>query len=100
VKRIEVLPGKRLSLQSHNHRSEHWVVVQGVGTVEVQIGSDTNRWVKDLATWESTFVPQGTKHRLSNRTDQMLIIIEVQCGNYTGEDDITRYEDDFNRIQS
>lgn len=93
VKKIEVTPGKRLSLQSHNHRSEHWVVVSGIATVTS--GED----VFDLKPNESTYIPCGTKHRLQNKYDDPLKIIEVQTGDYLEEDDIIRYEDDFNRIE-
>ncbi|MFT7461196.1 MAG: mannose-1-phosphate guanylyltransferase/mannose-6-phosphate isomerase, partial [Planctomycetota bacterium] len=91
VKRIIVNPGKRLSLQLHHQRSEHWVVVNGVGTVT--LGDN----VFDLKENESTFVPVETKHRLENKTSSPLTIIEVQVGSYLGEDDIVRFDDDFGR---
>lgn len=91
VKRIIVNPGKRLSLQLHHKRSEHWVVVKGVGTVT--LGDD----VFDLKENESTYVPVETKHRLENKTSSPLTIIEVQVGSYLGEDDIVRFDDDFGR---
>lgn len=91
VKRIIVNPGKRLSLQLHHKRSEHWVVVKGVGTVTLAEN------VFDLQKNESTYVPVGTKHRLENKTTSPLIIIEVQVGSYLGEDDIVRFDDDFGR---
>ena len=91
VKRIEVNPGKKLSLQLHHKRAEHWVVVNG--TARVTRGEETF----DLSENESTFIPLGTKHRLENATDQPLEIIEVQSGSYLGEDDIVRFEDDFGR---
>lgn len=91
VKRLAVLPGKRLSLQLHRRRSEHWVVVSG--TAAVTRGDE----VFDLQVNESTFIPAGVKHRLHNRTGDALEIIEVQVGDYLGEDDIVRFEDDFNR---
>ena len=87
VKRIIVLPKKSLSLQSHEHRSEHWVVIKGVATV---INGEKKF---DLHEDESTFVPKQTKHRLMNNTNEPVEIIEVQSGNYLEEDDITRYED-------
>lgn len=99
VKKIIVNPGHRLSLQSHNHRSEHWVIVSGTATVEVR--SLANRHLEGTATvdtHESCFVPKGYLHRLSNTHSEPLVIIEVQCGDYTGEDDIVRYEDDYKRI--
>ena len=91
VKRIEVLPGEMLSLQSHDHRSEHWTVV--TGTAEVQIGTD----MKTLTRNQSIQIPQGSKHRLANPGDEPLVIIEVQIGDKLDEDDITRYEDKYGR---
>jgi len=89
VKQVEVDPGKRLSLQLHEHRAEHWVVVQGKALVT--IGEE----VKEVSTNESVFVPLGTLHRLENQTLEPLRIIEVQTGSYLGEDDIVRLADDF-----
>lgn len=91
VKRIEVRPGGRLSLQSHRHRSEHWVVVAGTATVTR--GAAITR----VAAGESTFIPAGERHRLENREAAPLIIVEVQVGHYVEEDDITRHEDDYGR---
>ena len=91
VKRICVLVGAKLSLQSHKHRSEHWVVVEG--TAKVTINNKTNV----LKVGESTFVPLGFKHRLENECKIPLIIIEIQIGSYLGEDDITRYDDIYSR---
>ena len=91
IKRIEVTPGQALSLQRHRHRSEHWVVVQG--TARVTCGSETF----DVARDESTFVPCGTLHRLENTGDDPLVVIEVQCGDYLGEDDIERFDDRYGR---
>lgn len=91
VKRLIVKPGKKLSLQSHKHRSEHWVVVTGTATVvkgEQTITLQPN---------ESVYLPQGTKHRLGNDGDTPLEVIEVQTGGYLGEDDIVRFEDAFGR---
>ena len=91
VKRLTVYPGKRLSLQLHRKRSEHWVVVKGVATVtkgEEEFLLHVN---------ESTYIPPETKHRLENAGDNVLEIIEVQSGSYLGEDDIVRYDDDFGR---
>ena len=88
IKRIEVTPGASLSLQSHKHRSEHWVVVSGQALV---VNGD-NKLVLGIS--QSTYIPTGNKHRLSNPSDTaMLVIIEVQTGGYLGEDDICRYED-------
>ncbi len=91
VKRITVKPGARLSLQMHHRRSEHWIVVTGVADVvcgdqQFSIGAN-----------QSTYIPKGTKHRLSNSSDQPLDIIEIQLGDYLGEDDIVRFEDIYGR---
>ena len=91
VKRICVKPGAALSLQSHNHRSEHWIVVDG--TAKVTIDSD----VKLVMAGQSVYVPQGAVHRMENPTELPMILIEVQIGTYFGEDDIIRYEDVYNR---
>ena len=91
VKIIRVLPGGKLSLQSHKHRSEHWVVVEGTATVL------NNDKVFKLFTNESTFIRVGDKHMLENKEANVLIIIEVQTGIYVEEDDIIRYEDTYGR---
>ncbi|KUL01107.1 MAG: Mannose-6-phosphate isomerase, type 2 / mannose-1-phosphate guanylyltransferase (GDP), partial [Methanoculleus marisnigri] len=91
IKRVTVPPKRRLSLQMHHHRSEHWVVV--TGCAEVTIADATYL----LRNGESTFVPAGTVHRLANPGLLPLELIEVQIGEYTGEDDIVRFEDDFER---
>jgi mannose-6-phosphate isomerase len=91
IKRIEVKPGHRLSLQMHYHRSEHWIVVSGTARV---ICGDTEIM---LSSNQSTYVPQGTFHRLENHGVIPLIIIEVQNGEYLGEDDIVRVQDDYER---
>jgi len=91
VKRIHVHPGASLSLQSHHHRSEHWVVVQG--TAEVTVGDD----VKLLTENQSVYIPVGTVHRLANPGKVPIVLIEVQTGVYLGEDDIIRYEDIYAR---
>ena len=91
VKRITVAPGKRLSYQSHKHREENWVVVRGILTV-VKEGIEHT-----IYPGESIFIPQGDKHRAWNKTEKPVQFIEVQTGDYFGEDDIIRYEDDFNR---
>ncbi len=92
VKRISVKPGGALSLQKHRHRAEHWVVV--AGKAEVTVGSKT----KTLSANESAHIPLGAVHRLVNRGDGTLIMIEVQTGAYLGEDDIVRLEDGYNRV--
>lgn len=91
VKRIQVKPGASLSLQMHHHRAEHWIVVKG--TAEITNGDR----VITLHENQSTFIPQGQKHRLSNPGTAPLEIIEVQSGSYLGEDDIVRFEDIYNR---
>jgi mannose-1-phosphate guanylyltransferase/mannose-6-phosphate isomerase len=91
VKRITVNPGSSLSYQMHHHRAEHWVVVKG--TARVQKGDD----VFLLAENESTYIPLGTKHRLTNPGKVPLELIEVQVGAYLGEDDIVRFEDKYGR---
>lgn len=91
VKRIFVTPGKKLSLQKHHHRSEHWIVVKG--TAEVTIGEN----VQMLRENESVYIPLGEIHRLANPGKIMLELIEVQTGSYLGEDDIIRIVDEFGR---
>lgn len=91
IKRIEVKPGGKLSLQMHHHRSEHWIVVKGQANI---VNGDSN--ITLLAN-ESTYIPAGHKHRLENPIDDQLVMIEVQCGNYLGEDDIVRFEDTYGR---
>lgn len=93
VKRIIVNPGGILSLQKHHHRAEHWIVVQG--TAEVTCEDK----VFMLGVDESTYIPLGHKHRLANRGDQPLELIEVQSGDYLGEDDIVRFEDVYGRSE-
>lgn len=91
IKRIEVKPGKRLSLQKHFHRNEHWIVLSGTATVEVD-------GVENLVRPnESIYIKMGQKHRLSNYGKIPVVMIEVQVGEYTGEDDIVRLEDDYER---
>jgi mannose-6-phosphate isomerase len=94
IKRIEVKPGHRLSLQMHHHRSEHWIVVSG--TAKVVCGSEE----KLLYSNQSTYVPACTLHRLENPGVIPLVLIEVQNGEYLGEDDITRYQDDYERTEA
>ncbi len=91
VKCLSVRPGAQLSLQSHYHRAEHWVVVSG--TVEVRVNDKTSLLTEN----ESTYIPIGVKHRLGNPGKVSALLVEVQSGAYLGEDDIVRYEDDFNR---
>ena len=91
IKHIEVKPGKRLSLQKHYHRNEHWIVLSGSATVTV------NEDVFIVNPNESTYIKAGDVHRLENQGKLPLKIIEVQVGEYTGEDDIVRLEDDYKR---
>ncbi|MGI9578507.1 MAG: phosphomannose isomerase type II C-terminal cupin domain [Microthrixaceae bacterium] len=91
VKRIVVHPGKRLSYQTHARRAEHWYVVEGVATVTLD-GVD-----REVRAGESVDVGVGTAHRCSNQGDEDVVFIEIQTGDYFGEDDIVRLEDDFGR---
>ena len=92
MKRIVVKPGASLSLQMHHHRSEHWIVVDGMAKV---VNGEQNLLI---ATNESTFIPAGHKHRLENPGKIDLVMIEVQSGQYLGEDDIVRFEDHYGRV--
>ncbi len=94
IKRIVVKPGKRLSLQKHFHRNEHWIVVSGTATVTV--GDE----VKLIRPNESTYIKMGEIHRLENEGKIPVVLIEAQVGEYTGEDDIVRIEDDFKRNET
>ena len=91
IKRIVVKPGASLSLQMHHHRSEHWVVVSGTAKV---VNGDREFLVRKN---ESTYIPAGHKHRLENPGVLDLVMIEVQSGDYLGEDDIVRFEDKYGR---
>ncbi len=91
VKKIEVEPGHRLSYQYHHHRQEFWTIVQG----EAVVIKDGNEY--DLFYSESISIPLGCKHRIENRSTDLMIFIEVQTGSYFGEDDIIRLEDDYAR---
>ncbi|GMO57714.1 MAG: hypothetical protein Ta2D_03490 [Rickettsiales bacterium] len=91
VKRIVVNPNSKLSLQSHNKRSEHWMIVEGVGVVtlndeEITASKDSH-----------IYIPVQAKHRMTNDTDSPVVFVEVQNGDYLGEDDIIRYEDVYGR---
>jgi len=92
VKRLEIKPGARLSLQYHHHRAEHWTVVEGVATVTR--GEETF----DLEANASTYIEKGTKHRLENRQATPLLLIEVQTGEFIDEEDIVRLEDNYGRV--
>ena len=91
VKRIVVNSGAKLSLQKHKYRAEHWVIVKGVALVTC------DDKIFELVENQSTYIPQGSLHRLENHQDIPLEIIEIQTGNYLGEDDIIRFEDDYQR---
>ena len=91
VKRIEVLPGKRLSYQKHAQRAEHWVVVQGTAKVTL----DNRNLI--VTTGQAIDIAIGAAHRVENPGDELLVFIEVQRGDYLGEDDIVRLQDDFGR---
>ncbi len=93
VKRIHVNPGQRLSYQTHEHRAEHWTVVSGTATCVI----DGEVLVLEVA--DSVNVAIGEPHRITNEHDVPLVIIEVQHGSYTGEDDICRLEDDYGRVE-
>lgn len=91
VKRITVYPGKRLSLQRHRQRSEHWFVVSGEGVVTL------DREERSLAAGDHVDIPVTMLHRMEAKGDRNMVFIEVQTGSYFGEDDIERVEDDFGR---
>lgn len=91
MKRIDILPGARLSLQLHHHRHEDWIVVEGVGVVEVDGKS------KNLTTGDNVHIPQGATHRISNHGISNLTVIEIQQGEILDENDIIRIEDDYGR---
>jgi len=92
VKRITVNSGKRLSLQSHKKRKEHWYVIQGQAKVEI------NEKKMSLSVGASVDINTGDLHRVENSGEVDLIFIEIQSGSYFGEDDIMRYEDDYGRV--
>ena len=91
LKRIIVNPGKRLSYQYHHHRQEFWTIVEGEAVVIL------NEEEHDLKYGDSIHIPLGAKHRIENRSSDLLVFIEVQTGTYFGEDDIVRLQDDFAR---
>lgn len=92
VKRVFISPGKRLSLQRHKFRSEHWHIVRGSGVVTIE-GEE-----RAVGVGDSVDIPAGAAHRLYNPAQTELVVIEIQRGEYFGEDDIERLEDDFGRI--
>ena len=92
IKHITVKPGKRLSLQYHYKRDEHWTIIKGNGLVQL------NDKLSDLGVNDTIFIPRESRHRMTNNTDEFVEFIEIQTGDYFGEDDIVRLEDDYNRI--
>ena len=93
VKWLDVKPGARLSYQAHEHRSEHWAVVTGTATVTL------DDKVIEVPCGEHIYIPVRARHRLENRGQEMIRVVEVQSGDYLGEDDIVRFEDDYGRIE-
>ena len=93
VKRITVRPTHRLSLQSHEHRQEDWHIMAGTGLMEL------GHQVQSVYVGSKLFIPKETKHRIQNTGTTDLVFIEIQTGTYFGEDDIVRYEDDYNRLK-
>ena len=91
MKRLEVLPGKRLSYQKHTQRTEHWMVVQGTANVTLE-GQEI-----PVETGGTMDVPLGAAHRIANPGSELLVLIEIQRGSYLGEDDIIRLQDDYGR---
>jgi mannose-6-phosphate isomerase len=91
VKRIEVLPGKRLSYQRHARRSEHWFMVEGTAVVTLD-GEQ-----REVSAGDAVDIPVGTDHRIENASSALVVFVEVQHGDYFGEDDIVRLEDDYGR---
>ena len=91
LKRIEVDPGGRLSYQYHHKRSETWTITEGTGTITL------NGQTAEYNSGDTILIPQGSKHRIENKTNKKVVFIEVQTGTYFGEDDIVRIEDDYNR---
>lgn len=93
LKRIVVNPGHRLSYQYHHHRQEFWTIVEGEAVVILDGQEHTLKY------GESIFIPQGARHRIENRSSEVVVFVEVQTGSYFGEDDIVRIEDDYARDQ-
>ncbi len=92
VKKIEILPGKRISLQRHQHRSERWIVVEGVATVT------RDKELLTILPGESVMIPCKCVHRLANEKKDLLVVIEIQYGDYLSEEDIERFTDDYGRV--
>ena len=92
IKKITVKPGCRLSLQSHKSRNEHWIITEG--EMHITIGDQ----VKNYGCNEHVYITKGTKHRMENKGKVSASVVEIQTGDYFGDDDIIRYEDDYGRI--
>lgn len=92
VKKIEILPGRRISLQRHQHRSERWIVVEGIASVS------RDKEQLTVHAGESVFIPCQSIHRLANNGTDLLVIIEIQYGDYLSEKDIERFTDDYGRV--
>lgn len=93
IKKITINPGHRLSLQYHQHRTEYWVIISGNGIVTY------DDKVRPMEEKEIITIHQGVKHRIENSGTEALVLIEVQCGDYLGEDDIVRLDDDYHRVE-
>ena len=94
IKRIHVEVGQRLSLQSHKYRSEHWYVISGIGVVEIE------EEAFEIGVGDSITIAVGEVHRMTGVGEKGVTFIEIQAGDYLGEDDITRFEDDYGRLES
>lgn len=94
IKRIHVEADQRISLQSHKHRSEHWYIIQGLGVVEIE------EEAFEIGVGDSITIAVGEVHRITAVGDKGVTFFEVQAGDYIGEDDITRFEDDYGRLES
>lgn len=92
IKKIQVNPGQRLSLQKHNHRAETWSVAEGVATVEC------DGVTSELKVGDAIYLPLGSIHRVTNNHDEVLTFIEIQMGDILAESDIERFEDDYQRV--
>ena len=92
IKQITINPGCRLSLQSHKGRNEHWIITEG--TMHITIGDTEKDYKRD----EHVYITKQTKHRMENKGTQPASVVEIQTGDYFGDDDIVRYEDDYGRI--
>jgi mannose-1-phosphate guanylyltransferase/mannose-1-phosphate guanylyltransferase/mannose-6-phosphate isomerase len=94
VKQIVISPHQALSLQSHKHRAEHWIILSGTARITV------DESVRDFGPGGYVFIPVGAIHRLENLTNDQVVMVEVQIGSYLGEDDIIRYSDRYARVEA